>query len=378
MLSSYTWGEFAPINSSCSSSAGPRRTAIERKIDLVLISRKGVQAEMVFMKAQKSIQDFGIIPHYYERPGMGLDSCIPCIAWSSVPLCCQAVGGGVPPDRVDRKAIQIESMLYVALNAALHLLTRPVSPSPSSSFQQQNKIRIVEFCAGSGFVALPLAWLLREYASCLDIVLVDWKGPSLDIAHTRIEALNRCNDGILNGVVRVVEQDIATYDEHFHLGLSLHACGPATDVSLAKCVDARAFFVHTPCCLGKICKVRSTPLSRALQDALAGKECEKKGVKGGSTAAASTYTSRLFTSLVRAGDFGHGCESSRRGEKDESARRLAKSLVEEDRRQWAEERGFTASGLMKMRQGASPKGDMLYGAPDEAGFEWPQKWVAVV
>jgi len=374
MLSSWTWGvEYTTNNnifngaSSYCLSQQQRTTASQRKQARLTLSRQGVQAKQAFVNAQKIIKDYGITPHYYERPGIENDS---CIAWSSVPLCCQAVGGCVPQSRVDRKAVQIENMVYVALCATNHLLAQSKTYHGDDS-----KVRIVEFCAGSGFVALPLAWMLREHAHRLDIVLVDWKGPSLDIAHARIKALNNTpGGGVLDGVVRVVEQDIATYNEPFQLGLSLHACGPATDVSLTKCVEARAFFVHAPCCLGKICKVRVRPLSKAFWRGLGGLEEEKEKEKEKIIILTS---SRLFTSLVRAGDFGHGCEASRRGEKDEEARRLAKSLVEEDRRCWAVENGFTLSGLMKMHKGASPKGDILYGAPDEAGdngFEWPKKW----
>ncbi len=36
----------------------------------------------------------------------------------------------------------------------------------------------------------------------------------------------------------------------FHLGVALHACGPATDLSMEAMLRARAAFVLCPCCVG--------------------------------------------------------------------------------------------------------------------------------
>ena len=44
----------------------------------------------------------------------------------------------------------------------------------------------------------------------------------------------------------------AEFDEKFDVGVSLHACGEASDVSMAHCVANGAAFVMCPCCVGKI------------------------------------------------------------------------------------------------------------------------------
>ncbi len=36
----------------------------------------------------------------------------------------------------------------------------------------------------------------------------------------------------------------------FDVGVALHACGSATDLMVAKCLDAAASFVCCPCCYG--------------------------------------------------------------------------------------------------------------------------------
>ena len=38
----------------------------------------------------------------------------------------------------------------------------------------------------------------------------------------------------------------------FDIGVSVHACGVATDLVLKMCVDNRADFVSCPCCYGKV------------------------------------------------------------------------------------------------------------------------------
>ena len=167
--------------------------------------------------------------------------------------------------------------------------------------------------------------------------------------------------------------DQEDFHEPFHLGISLHACGGATDGGLRKCLLHGAAFVVCPCCLGKILQGRPEPLSHRFRDILTTAPAPAPATTSASTSAGAitpdlaaphaaaaaviyaqstrgTYTSSLFSYLVKAGDFGHGTESSNAGTGDERERRLAKSLVEEDRRRWVEETPHHAyhAGLVRM------------------------------
>jgi hypothetical protein len=56
--------------------------------------------------------------------------------------------------------------------------------------------------------------------------------------------------------LRTLLIDIAAFAEPFDLGVSLHACGEATDLALQACAEAGARFAHCPCCVGKVARGR--------------------------------------------------------------------------------------------------------------------------
>lgn len=62
--------------------------------------------------------------------------------------------------------------------------------------------------------------------------------------------------------------DIREFNESFDVGIALHACGGATDITLEKCLDCRASFILCSCCVGKILQYRQTPLSLPFQKSL--------------------------------------------------------------------------------------------------------------
>ena len=331
MLSLATWGEFcADINtySQISSLITPNNAAVRKD----RARKMGIRSSHA--SVLQKLSSASIVP-FYSRGSSYYDT-------SNLPVGCMPEGGLVPPERLERKLAQVSNMLAVAMPVVDFMLRSPQFP----------RIRIVEFCAGSGFVGLPIAWnvLTRGASKPFEIILLDWKGPSLDIARKRIAQTG------LSAVVRVVEMDQAYFDEDFDLGVSLHACGGASDVHLKKCLDCGAAFVACPCCLGKVLHHRQTPLSARFQEALDG------------------VSSEPFSFVVRAGDFGHGSEVQvKGGHKEEAERRLAKSMVEEDRRLWMEEGGYRAS-LRRMRpSSASAKHDMILGTPKVgafAAFSW--------
>lgn len=114
---------------------------------------------------------------------------------------------------------------------------------------------IVDFCSGGGHVAIAVAYLLPN----CQVVLVENKYESLHRARLRCEALGLTN-------VRFCQCNLDQFRGHFDIGVSLHACGGATDLVVEKCFRAGASFVSVPCCYGGI--DRNSPLNETLAKAL--------------------------------------------------------------------------------------------------------------
>ena len=163
------------------------------------------------------------------------------VAWEAWPASVHPRGGDLPESRCGRKEEQVRAMLSAAsfvVDAVRR--ARPLDP-----------LRLVEFCGGSGYLALPLGCLFPE----LQVTLLDLKPQSVQRARRRLRL-----SGLRN--VEVRQQDVHTFDEPFDVGVSLHACGALSDVVLRLCVERRAAFVICPCCIGKVLFARSAPLSQ--------------------------------------------------------------------------------------------------------------------
>lgn len=162
------------------------------------------------------LKENNIIPTYVSNYCSKLD-------WESLPSELHPAQGDLPTKRLERKCQQLESMVTAVLKLAKEGET------------------IVEFCAGGGHVGLLLAYYLPK----CKVVLVENKECSLSRAIDRAQNLQlknvsffQCNLGCLKG--------------SFDLGVSLHACGVATDLVIEQCMRNRASFVCCPCCYGSI------------------------------------------------------------------------------------------------------------------------------
>ena len=102
-------------------------------------------------------------------------------------------------------------------------------------------IRIVDFCSGAGHLGIFLA---HHFPDC-QIILVETKWGSLRYAKERIDKLGLTNVTLC---LAHMEQFIGS----FELGVSLHACGTATDIVLQQSARNKAAIVSSPCCYGKI------------------------------------------------------------------------------------------------------------------------------
>ena len=49
------------------------------------------------------------------------------------------------------------------------------------------------------------------------------------------------------------------YNNHFDIGIALHACGEATDLVLRACGESEANFIVSPCCVGKLSSQTHNP-----------------------------------------------------------------------------------------------------------------------
>ncbi|XP_044745585.1 glutathione S-transferase C-terminal domain-containing protein homolog isoform X1 [Coccinella septempunctata] len=157
--------------------------------------------------------------------------------WNNVPLELNPRGGSLPEMRADRKCEQLESMA----KSCIKIVGNSVST-------------IVDFCSGSGHLGLLLAYLLPK----CHVILVENKEKSLLRATERIEILDLKN-------VTVVQSNLDYFSADFQLGVSLHACGTATDLVMQMCVKKNANFVCCPCCYGGIqtCHLLDFPRSRS-------------------------------------------------------------------------------------------------------------------
>mmetsp|Transcript_9729 Transcript_9729/g.19151 ORF Transcript_9729/g.19151 Transcript_9729/m.19151 type:complete len:646 (+) Transcript_9729:397-2334(+) len=274
-------------------------------------------------------------------------------------------------------------------------------------------LRIVDFGGGTGHLTVPLALLLPH----CEVVCVDLKKRSLDLLHRRVDCMILGDNAISddyeidkwgNAKLKSNQYDdkfpcqsntvqrsrtlpnlytyhgtIQNYPKRFEIGVSLHACGEASDWTLRKCLDQKSSWVVCGCCCGKLRrdagnpyvyqstggneKEVSYPQSRVFA-CLGGKynnqNIEEKGNH-------QIMTADMFDELARASDYS---ELGDVRKPRNACRRAAKSLVEWDRLLFTKQclecsisvDGTSSRGsntvLTRMNPWeASPKNDILLG-----------------
>jgi hypothetical protein len=325
--------------------------------------------DSAFTRALQVFRLDNLLPHY-KRNGSIFDPSEEWrdIDWSRLPWAVSVDGGHIPRSRRWRKIVQVECMLA----PTLHLLMLLLEKAKQHANAAGKKIRVVEFCGGSGFVLLPLAAYVAERRPDLlpfvEFVLIDFKPKSIEIAEERLQAA----ESLWPDQVRLILGRVEDFHERFDIGIALHACGSMTDVSIAKCIASRAALVVCSCCVGKISKTRHLPLSQRFVLCLGCDAIEKPTDRHPISDIRSSENAQVFwpksatafMALVKAADFGHAALSLTHTAKNK-LRRLSKAYVEEDRRLWLEESGY-CSGLHLMRNvAASPKNDILVAFPSE-------------
>lgn len=173
----------------------------------------------------------GIHPKYDQNYSSKLQ-------WENLPSVLHPAHGDLPQKRLDRKCQQLESIVTSVLKIA-----------------KDNQV-IVEFCAGGGHVGLLLAYFLPN----CKIMLIENKESSMIRAKVRASKL-----GLEN--IFFYQCNLDYFTGSFDIGVSLHACGVATDLVIQQCITKKASFVCCPCCYGSIqdTHLLMYPLSKKFQ-----------------------------------------------------------------------------------------------------------------
>lgn len=192
---------------------------------------------------------------------------------------------------------------------------------------------IVDFCAGGGHLGIVVAYLRPD----CKVVLVENKEESIERACKRVADLGLSN-------VSAHLTNLNYFDGHFDVGVTLHACGSATDLVLRSCLRKRASFVICPCCYGS---VRSTstidyPQSQRFQQVVTSDDFQTLAHATDQTNSLSDPTSEQL-------------EYSRQG-------KLCMNLVDLDRIGAAKDAGYSVCSLRTMKpETCSPKNNLITG-----------------
>lgn len=234
--------------------------------------------------------------------------------WHSLPIDVNPFNGDLPNKRMLRKQQQLESMA-----------TEVVRISKKSDV-------IVDFCCGTGHLGILIACLLPD----CHVILLDNNEESLVVrARAWVNKLGLTNVSFFLG-------NINYFNGNFNTGLSLHACGSATDIVLSKCWEKSANFVTCACCYGKICEnnVTKYPQSKAFKSCL---ELDD------------------FITIAHSADQGHdpphGIEESILMEQGG----LCTDIIDTDRKLKAEELGYKVTLKRLHPESCTPKNRLLVG-----------------
>ncbi|XP_023330838.1 glutathione S-transferase C-terminal domain-containing protein isoform X2 [Eurytemora carolleeae] len=202
-------------------------------------------------------QDSGLVSlQSYLDPGSGFGEESE-IDWSNLPLLVHPQAGELPADRLQRKCSQLQGLVLPLQKIAAK---RCSSPHRFKISIEENKFSsevgrrciIVDFCSGGGHLGLLLAHLIPQ----AEVHMVENKEESLARARERGLAL-----GLKN--VWYYQANMEYYQGVFDIGCSLHACGVATDIVIAKCIVNRADFVCSPCCYGAVQPIENIKYPRS-------------------------------------------------------------------------------------------------------------------
>lgn len=230
--------------------------------------------------------------------------------------------GDLPKSRLDRKQDQLKSMAQEVVHLA-----------------QPGHV-IVDFCSGSGHLGLLVASLLPQ----CQIVLLENKAESLDRAKVRGKVLGLSN-------VLFLQTNLDYFSGCFDIGLSLHACGVATDIVMALCVAKGAHFVCCPCCYGAVLDMPHITYPRS--------EFFRKSGVG--------LSKGDYFCIAHGSDQSHadGVENAVKAKCDQG--QVCMDVIDYDRRRYAEEQGYEVVATKLEPILCTQKNRLLIGVKREEG-----------
>ncbi|GJQ80269.1 putative methyltransferase [Trypoxylus dichotomus] len=230
--------------------------------------------------------------------------------WSAIPLDANPEGGALPRKRAGRKCEQLENLAKAVIKIAC-----------------KEKFTIVDFCSGSGHLGILLAALLPN----CEVILVENKEKSLERARERIKKLRLEN-------VCITQCNLDYFKAKFDIGVSLHACGVATDLVIQNCINNKAHFVSCPCCYGGIHNCYHLKYPR------------------------STEVSKLQISNKEYLNIAHAADQTH-DEKNAKTEQgfLCMDIIDTDRKLMAESHGYTVHLGKLQPPSCTPKNNLLVG-----------------
>ena len=260
-------------------------------------------------------------------------SLVSALDWSSLPRSVHPEAGHLPHARLERKCAQLSS------------LAGPISQLASPDHL------IVDFCSGGGHLGLLLAHLLPSST----VHMVENKEESL--ARARVRGI-QCD---LHNVW-FYQCNLEFYRGSFDLGCSLHACGAATDLVIAKCLKHRAAFVSCPCCYGGVSTslgVLEYPRSEVIHYRISILRittinmCDIQMFRGSSLPLSSYEV------------VAHCADQTHAGDMKSSQGFLCMDIVDTDRCEAAREQGYTVTLSKLQPPNCTPKNNLIVGQPTE-------------
>ena len=190
---------------------------------------------------------------------------------------------------------------------------------------------IVDFCSGTGHLGILLAYLLPK----CQIYLLENKEESILRAMNRVKEL-----GLEN--ITFIQSNLDYFTGHFDIGVSLHACGLATDIVLQKSWNASASFVCCPCCYGKISEIDhiSYPRSDVYQKTLEKWE---------------------YFLIAHAADQNHDIKNAKTNVQKSNQGYFCMDIIDTDRKLRAEELGYKVVLKRLNPENCTPKNRLIVG-----------------
>lgn len=255
----------------------------------------------------KVVEELGIIIEWQEYPfGCELE-----FDWGAVPYEAHPEGSQLPTFRLERKGQQLENLAKAVLKVA----------KPGHT--------IVDFCSGSGHLGIILAYLLPR----CQIVLLENKEESLARAHQRVLKLKLTN-------VTFCQCNLDYFCGDFDVGVSLHACGVATDLVIQRCISQNAVFICCPCCYGSVQNnhILTYPRSQVFRD--------------------SAMTLHEYLVLGHSADQTHDEHNAKTDQG-----KICMGIIDTDRCLQAKEAGYSVTLAKLIPESCTPKNNLLVGIP---------------